>query len=146
MSASAAAAAADAAAAATADRQAAYLRAFADRLRTHGYYGWWIGWRTLRIIALRAAEKKDGTPGLRTRAEFDALLAPHVAAMRASVIRAYWQAVAGPEICRAAEESGAAREFARSLDVIGMERLVANGRNGVDVRWLRSREEERVAC
>ena len=95
------------------------------------------------MIALRAAAKRDGTPGLRTRAEFDALLKPHADAMRASVERAYWRAVAGPEICRAAADAGAAHRFARSLDVIGMERLIAAP--GVDVRSLRTFEVERVA-
>ena len=87
------------------------------------------------MIALRAAAKRDGTPGLRTRAEFDALLKPHADAMRASVVRAYWRAVAGPEVCRAAVGAGVAHEFLRSLDVIGMERLIAAP--GVDLRALR---------
>ena len=93
------------------------------------------------MIALRAAAKRDGTPGLRTRAEFDALLRPHAEAMRASVNRAYWRAVAGPEVCRAAIEAGVAHEFARSLDAIGMERLIAA--RGVDVPVLRGFEMER---
>ena len=91
------------------------------------------------MIALRAAAKKDGMPGLRTRAEFDALLAPHTDAMRASVERAYWRAVAGPEVCRAAIEAGVAHKFARSLDVIGMERLIATP--GVDMRALCEMEQ-----
>lgn len=138
--AAAAAAAADDAYAADIRDRAAYWQAFAARLRARGYYGRWVSYRCLRVIAFRAAAKKDETPGLRTRKEFDALLAPHAAAMRESVLRAYWHAVAGPPVIRAAIEAGKAHEFAASLKPIGMEKLVVAP--GVSIRELRELERE----
>ena len=63
--------------------------------------------------------------------------------MRASVTRAYWRAVAGPEVCRVAMERGVAHEFATSLKPIGMEKLVVAP--GVSLRELREIEREVAA-
>jgi hypothetical protein len=76
---------------------------------------WYGGYHGARAFAYRHAAKRDGTPGLRTRAEFDALLAPTVAILQQSAVACYWQAVAGPVVVRAAIQRGVAKDFLASL-------------------------------